>query len=594
MVRVKTVNLIPRNVTLPNERVGCVIAQPYPELTNVEPFRCCGPEKVKQLAVISRTLDLAIARPHGVEKTHFTIFPEYSVPGREGIDLIQHRLSTAEWPLGTVVIAGIDGLQKADYAAITAEALTNVEIGATDAASVPDTEWVNCAVVWIKDGNGVVERWMQPKLDRAKPEANAQYQQLFTGDTIYLFSGLLSDGLPFKFSALVCFDWIAQLGGKSAIDWILEEVWTQAVACILPITWMFVLQRNEFPSHNLFLQQVTRFFDRHICSRVLREDACIVFANNAGAARPGASLRYGGTSLVFSRKDHFLHADAPITVSNGGPRFRGSTLLGTHTDVYFREHGGCIHTFALTNPASVGPTAAGRLHAIYDAHVHPLDGNGEPRAPGGPVPASIKWVNDELDAVPALPAHLSAGSFAPNLAPAKLGIVGALRELSGQSANRAIRVAASVAAHSIDEWASAERVALTHIVHTLNLLAAATQVDNIGAGAAHALMTLDGSQLEIAAVVGVSHEACLKHVEACCDSSAQQVLLVSRDTDNTPRHWFDRSFLDNTATELGAETLITEPASRIAHIGYHDLTQIIIKATDRDALVREINARLAA
>ena len=40
MIKVQTVDLTPRGVTLPSDRVRMVIAQPYVELTAAEPFRC--------------------------------------------------------------------------------------------------------------------------------------------------------------------------------------------------------------------------------------------------------------------------------------------------------------------------------------------------------------------------------------------------------------------------------------------------------------------------------------------------------------------------------------------------------------------------
>ena len=40
MINVETIDLTRRGITLPSDRVGMVIAQPYVELTANEPFQC--------------------------------------------------------------------------------------------------------------------------------------------------------------------------------------------------------------------------------------------------------------------------------------------------------------------------------------------------------------------------------------------------------------------------------------------------------------------------------------------------------------------------------------------------------------------------
>ena len=52
-------------------------------------------------------------------------------------------------------------------------------------------------------------------------------------------------------------------------------------------------------------------------------------------------------------------------------------------------------------PRSVVPNATDRTAALVGARTFPLCGNAgaDPRIPGGPVPAVVKWVNDELDMV---------------------------------------------------------------------------------------------------------------------------------------------------------------------------------------------------
>ena len=79
MIRIETVDLKQRKIRFPNNRVGMVLAQPYlpnTYLTGTEPYRFTDQAKPRQLLAITRTLEVALQAPHGLRKTHFTVFPE--------------------------------------------------------------------------------------------------------------------------------------------------------------------------------------------------------------------------------------------------------------------------------------------------------------------------------------------------------------------------------------------------------------------------------------------------------------------------------------------------------------------------------------
>ena len=59
MVNIETIDLTSRNVVLPSDRVGIVVAQPHLELTASEPFRCTYESKPAQLQVLKETLRVA-------------------------------------------------------------------------------------------------------------------------------------------------------------------------------------------------------------------------------------------------------------------------------------------------------------------------------------------------------------------------------------------------------------------------------------------------------------------------------------------------------------------------------------------------------
>ena len=110
MLHVETIDLSLLGVEFPHDRVGMVLAQPFVSLTPVEPYTCIPAAKLQQLAMIRETLTVSRAMHHGAGKTHFTIFPEYSIPSLEGIGLIDAALNDQAWPNGTVIIGGTDAL----------------------------------------------------------------------------------------------------------------------------------------------------------------------------------------------------------------------------------------------------------------------------------------------------------------------------------------------------------------------------------------------------------------------------------------------------------------------------------------------------
>jgi hypothetical protein len=598
MVHIETVDLSARGVTLPRDRVGMVIAQPHlpcTSLTAEEPYQCTDQARPQQLAALTETLAVARAARHGAAKTHFTVFPEYSIPGLDGIALVEAAVGAGDWPKGTVVIGGTDGLTQAQYVGLLQSEATHVDTQRNGGDSVGPERWVNCAITWVKTGSGSIERWIQPKLHPAWMEMNISYQHMFCGSTVYVFKGLLEDGAPFRFGTLVCFDWIATVDALTPCQWVLHDLQRQAGQGYLPLSWLFVIQRNERPSHNTFLASVSSFFNQTEFPNALRERACLVFANTAGRAAPGRTVEFGACSLVLSPQSLFATPDCAPTFSNGGPQFRdGSTLLLGYKDIFFRERGACIHSFAQINPGSLIPGPAGRSFAVENAHAFPISGVPEPRAPGAPVPASVKWLNDELDEVPSLSAAYCTAPLALQVDGSHQRNTAVLRAICPQSATRAIRLAApeSKAEHE-DEWGEVESEAVRHLVHTLDILGVAFPTLTLHAVPLHATVLIDDQTVDVLVVHGASHEACIEHSKNFPLNEQHQVLLVSRDPDNTP--WQQRfgSFLEPETPAPGHEPRFTDPTSCCLHLGYQNLLGIFRESNQSADIEGGIRADLA-
>lgn len=598
MIKVETVDLASRGIELPSDRVGMVIAQPYLTLTNHEPYKCIETAKQAQLAVLSETLTVARTPTHDSPITHFTIIPEYSIPGVDGVALIDAALNEERWPRGTIVIGGTDALSKAEFQALAKANHTHVDAEQNGSDTILDSEWINCCITWIKSADGTVERWLQPKLSRAWPEQDISNQEMFLGKSAFTFKGPLNNGTQYRFSTLVCFDWIAILGDKKAWRWVLDGLQQQAAqagAEQISLSWFFVIQHNRRPSHDSFLSEVSDFFDQTLFPSVRRERTCLIFANTAGKAVPGASEVFGATSAVFAGQTLFTDPKCHPTFSNGGARFRSSTLLSAHRDTFFRESGACIHSFSQVNPSSLNAGAAGKTIALDHAFVFPLGNVVDPRAPRAAVPASVKWLNDELDVIPSLNVQYPGVALAGQMTVAHQQSVYALRYLRGQSIDHAVRLAAcgSGAAHA-DEWAVTERAAVEHLVHTLDIIGVAFQPLTIGADPAHATVAMDNQPVDLLAIRGGSHEACIEHSRSFIPLPRRPVLLVSRDPDNTA--WKRRfgSFLATENAAPGEERKFTDPEAGSLHLGYEKLLDVFRTSSTTASVQERINAELAA
>jgi hypothetical protein len=343
------------------------------------------------------------------------------------------------------------------------------------------------------------------------------------------------------------------------------------------------------------LNEVSDFFDQTVFPTVRRERTCLIFANSAGRIGPGRTDFYGGTSAVFSGHTLFSEPKCHPTFSNGGMRFRSSTLLSAHHDVFFRECGACIHSFSQVNPSSLNPGAAGKTIALENAFVFPLSGTIDPRVPAAAVPASIKWLNDDLDTVPSLSVQYPAAALAGPATVVHNGSIAALRQISAQSVAHTVKLAASEStAQHADEWNGTEADAVEHLVQTLDIMGVGFQPPIVGADPAHATVVMNNQKIDLLAVRGRTHQTCIEHSNTFIPLPRRPVLLISRDRDNTEWKRKFGSFLELQTPQLGQERKFTDPQSGSLHLGYEKLLYIFRNSPTPDALQGAINAELAA
>lgn len=596
MVAVLEVDLGAIGVGIPRGEVAMVVAQPHVVFVHQEPFTWAPAEQQRALACIDETLAVSRRCPHGADKTHFTVFPECTVPGLDGVDRITAAMQADDWPTETVVIGGVDGLTKGQFAELVQRPNTTYDLVGNSLDRIQAHHWVNCVVTWVKLPTGEVRSWVQPKLSPAWVERDVPLMSMYQGRSIYVFKGIHSNiDASYQFATLLCYDWIGSEGAKRIWEWLLEGIatWAAQLGATLPLTWLFIAQCNPEPSHPSFMGQVGPFFDPAHYPRVSRDDTCLVMANVAGKATPGNAEKYGQSSVIVM-PNRFSRPECMPTYGNGGVPQRGGGFLENFRDAVFRERGACIHSFLVAHP-SMPPGSAGRRFAVREPAVYPFNGVDDPRAPSSPVPAVVKWMNDQLDdpskslatKYTHLPLTAAAGA-------AHQRMVGELRTLKADALGNTVNFASLTACKGTpDEWTADEGHAVKHLLHTFSILDVAQYPTKFHGSGAQATIMKGETSLEVIAVMGTSHEDCDKHVLDRLPAHKGQLVVVSRDEDNTPWDPRFKSIYDQVPDEPSTEANFTQPTSAIIRVGYHDVLDAYRGAANEAELKGALDAKLS-
>lgn len=342
------------------------------------------------------------------------------------------------------------------------------------------------------------------------------------------------------------------------------------------------------------MSQVGPFFNPNQFPRVSRDETCLVMANVAGKGTPGKAEKFG-QSAVIATMSRFSRPGCMPTYGNGGAAQRGGDILENFRDAVFRERGACIHSFLVIHPSTLPQGAAGRRIAVREPTVHPFRGLSDPRAPGGAVAAVIKWMNDELDepskslAVKYTNLPLTAAASG-----AHQRTVGELRILKATALSNTVNFASLTAGKGTpDEWQTGEGHAVKHLLHTFSILDVAQYPATFHGNGAQATIVKDETSLEVIAVMGTSHEDCDKHVLNCLPDHKGQLVIVSRDEDNTSWDPRFKSIYDQVPDEEPTEAKFTQPTSAIIRVGYRDVLDAYRNAANEGELKEALDAKLS-
>ncbi|MBI4650306.1 hypothetical protein HY745_03275 [Candidatus Desantisbacteria bacterium] len=587
---------IPINIILPDNEIGMVFMQPYVELSSSEPYHWQPDKKSKQIERIIRTLEIAKKAEHGCPKTHFTIFPEYSIPGLDVVQNIQNFLLDNSWQNGTIVIGGVDGLTKNEYATLC----NNEDTIGIDPTTIPDGQWINCGMLWAKQEDGALKCWLQPKLSAAWPEQNISYNKMFTGDMIYLFSAKFSNGIVCRFLFLICFDWIAQFDQKSGIDYVLNKIndsWINTEFNRRELHMFFVIQCNEKPNHISFLENARNLFSNTSNNpAIIRENGTIFFANTAGNNKPGKCENHGNSSLVFPNNAYPIDNACPPTFALTTKKIRDTDSLGNCQDALFREAGACIHSFKFIPRIFLNRDPSGRKQPIETAIVYPIDNNhDDPRVSGKPVPASIKWINDKLDEKSCFLCNQDEYLLYNNIDQTYESISKEIRNKDGKFLtnfiSRSICKEDDPKEKIVDVWDEQEELSLKTIIDSLCIIGACFPVD-IGNNHTHGTMKNNNNVFDIIVISGNKHDNCIQYIKKHYPGSGQRFLvLITRDQNNdiyvsrTVKSIYD-------VDDNNKDTNITNPQNNYLHCSYHELRDQYIKAQDINELSNELKGIL--
>lgn len=521
------------------------MVQPYLE------FETPLQEPFPLLAECSTSLAQAIDTAFEIARTtdpHIMLFPEFGLPGVEAVSRIAAHMATAVVPSARILIAGVRGLSKTEYLALCALPYS-VNVEAENAPDhVTDAQWVNTSVTFVKDNAGALSLWIQPKISPSWTEENICHQRMFTGRAVKVFNARFDNGLPCRFFSLLCYDWVGREDGAAVLNTILEEFDQLCRNSNNPrnLQWVFVLQHNPAPNHVTFLTTASNFLSLPHPAFVQRHDAAVVMVCTAHGKAPARRDPHGYSSFIFGPRAPFDSNGCAPTFATQSSRLRKSTALQTCKDAVLREMGECIHTVEVRVPVSVVPNATDRTAALVDARTFPLSGNAsvDPRLPGGPVPAVVKWVNDELDTV--TDGDFIGTAIEADLKTAHGRTVNAYRNLKSQVLAVRVDVACAKRAGAVTKkggpapdpaadidtaWDADERFSLQHVVQTLALIGGVAELDTLRSQL-HG--RYDTAGVEIGAIRGSKHSECVPAFRRLAEKTHSSIIFVSRDDNNLP------------------------------------------------------------
>lgn len=573
------------NIVLPDE-IGLVMMQPSIALdAESEPFVWIEDRRAEQLVAILRTLEIAQQSGSGKVGAHFTIFPEYSIPGLRGVAAIESVLHKKSWQNNSVIIGGLDGLTREEYGKLCHTQDTHVHEKNRPEA-VEETQWVNCSITWAKEADGTVRRWVQPKLSPSWPEEAITAKDMFSGRASFVFTAKFQNTTDCRFMSLICFDWVGSEAGPNLLWELLQEVDNASKPNRKEMNLMFVLQHNPKPNHHSFLENTRRYFEEQtLFPFTVRIQGAVVFANTAGGDKPGYYPSYGFSSVIFSPSAPFDCKACPPSAAVVTKKLRGCESLGTCKESLLREMGACVHSIRLRLPQFINLGSSDRSLPIKSADVYPVElGTEDARTPAGPVPAAVKWVNDQIDTLPNLLVNESSHNLKATIEESHREVCQVLRRQPESVLLKCIDLSTGLVTkdrwlsiqgrpvHLVDNWDNTEVELLTTVIQTLSVIHSCRALD-IQNSLGHAVLISGDQVCDVAIVRGKTHQEALQYANKKLRTSGQRIrIIITQDGSDTMLGVRDRSITTAPEPDFTKGPNITDPDSSSRHAGHQNIT----------------------
>ncbi|MFZ5825976.1 MAG: hypothetical protein ACOY94_16900 [Bacillota bacterium] len=333
-------------------RTGMVLVQPHIELELGQVgYRLKRHLWTSQLQTFRAALEQA-GKPFSpeVDHSHFVVLPEYSLPS--GQFATCEALVLEILPPNSVCIAGFDAMDPDRWQQLLTGTAGGDEMAA-HARSVQH-DWVNGAVIWVKDREGRLHRFLQAKL-RPNPQEQRAGTMYRGAHVLYLTAGQRT------FSLLLCYDFIARIGTDDVATrlWQWLQVSAQPPGEHPAPAYLFVLQDNERPDHTAFLDSA-----RVLLTNPDPRFETVLFVNRAGAS--------GQTCLLCSKGD--CPPTRPETAPDDVPRLYRREGVGDSelTRLSFRAGEPALHRFIYEPRFSLPRHAGSPREPIDYALLHPI------------------------------------------------------------------------------------------------------------------------------------------------------------------------------------------------------------------------------
>lgn len=588
------------NVIIPETDIGMMLMQPFVELTNNEPYKWPNDKYDEQITRLERFFDIAKTASVNGNKAHFTILPEYSIPGLQGISKIHEILNTQAWPNNTIVIGGVDGLNKNEYVDLCSLQNTSVH-DCNKPDMVKDSEWVNCSITWIKDADGRMKRYIQPKLSRSWPERSISDKYMFLGNSINLFTIRFNNQTNCSFFSLICFDWIGKINGTSenGINGVLHILndHFRPPNSVKMIDFVFTIQNNKKPCDRNFLENARNFFeDRKTYPFINKDQSLIIFANTSGIPAAGKSDYYGRSSVISSSNSPFENRKCCMPSYSSLTRdLRQTDAIGTCKDSLLRENGACIHFITGHSPRFVSGGSSNRCPSLEKVDVYSInDCNDDPRTPGQPVPASIKWTNDEIDSIKSILHFENSNQIKTDINESHNQICNKLRMCSGTFLSDFIKYSIfkygkfEGNVHYVDQWQNNERNSLENVIHSLSIFNSCKTLKISNEINAHASLIIETNVIDVIVVIGGNNPGeSYEYGKNFLTNESNYAIVITKDINDQHITFPDRPIFEvkSQITDIGPDITNIVPL----HLGFQNVKNLCFNSNTIDELDSKLN-----